>query len=228
MPDIRKRINNVKSDITWWYDMSMCVYNSPCVYTCRCTPSACVWPSKERGTKMTATLHLLWGLSPTCLCTSPKLSHCCFSSLLQSPSCFSQLIRKFHSCLSPLLPACPCALGVSVSRPRSLYGALLLYCLSQTPLPPLISLPLTLILATNTFCLFHTSVQDRFSCETADFSEEHWVFMLNWTDYPWNLAFCLWTLWKEWKELAVRTFAPILYNGLPGTPVPALGEGCSS
>ena len=43
-----------------------------------------------------------------------------FSSLLHSPSCFSQLIRKFHSCLSPLLPACPCALGVSVSRQQSL------------------------------------------------------------------------------------------------------------
>lgn len=59
------------------------------------------------------------------------------SSLLQSPFCFSQLIRKFHSCLCPHLPACPCALGISLSRQQSLYGALLLYCLSQTPLPPL-------------------------------------------------------------------------------------------
>lgn len=40
-------------------------------------------------------------------------------------------------------------------------------------------------------CLFHTSVQDNFSCETADFSQERWVFMLNWTDGLSNFAFCL-------------------------------------
>lgn len=55
------------------------------------------------------------------------------------PSYSSELTGKLHSSLSPLLPACPCALGVSVSRQKCLRGVLLLYCPSQTPLLPLTS-----------------------------------------------------------------------------------------
>lgn len=132
----------VKESIMWHpsvlYVMSTCGHTCHflCVYACRHTLSAaCVcwesrhlqpyshttkgtpsWPSKERSTKMTATLHFLWGLSPICLCTSATLSQYCF----QVPLCFSQLIRKFHSFLSPLLPACPCALGASMSSQQSL------------------------------------------------------------------------------------------------------------
>lgn len=67
---------------------------------------------------MTATLHFLWGLPPKCLCTPTKPS-----PLPQNPSCFSQLITNFYSCLSPLLPAYPCVLGVA--RQQQLCGALL-------------------------------------------------------------------------------------------------------
>lgn len=89
----------------------------------------CPWPRKKRGTKMTATLHILWGLSPTCLCTSAKASHCCFKDHLVSLSWLGSFIL-----------VCPCALGITVSWKWSLLGTFLLYCLSQTPLPPLTSL----------------------------------------------------------------------------------------
>lgn len=105
MPHIRKRINNVKSDITWWYMTWACVYMyiilcvcmhadahiqqplfaenrdlpKPHSHTTKWTPPQL---SKERSTKMTATLHFLWGLSPTSLCTSAKRSHHCFKSIL--------------------------------------------------------------------------------------------------------------------------------------------------
>lgn len=80
-----------------------------------------------------------------CLHTFAKLSLHCF----KVPCCFPQLTRKFHSFLSPLLPACPCALGTSTSSQPSFYSALLLYCLSQTCLPPLMSLHCQLPIATS-------------------------------------------------------------------------------
>lgn len=111
--------------------MSMCigVCNFPCweswsprphghTSNGRTTPQL----SKKRSTKMTATLHFLWGLSPKCLCTSTKPS-----SLPQNLSCISQQIRNFYSCLSSLLPASSSVLGVSVSWQHQLS------CLSQTP-----------------------------------------------------------------------------------------------
>lgn len=58
------------------------------------------------------------------------------------PICFSHLIRNFYSCLSPLLPAYSCVLGVSVSRQQQLCGALLsfpntyYYLCCQSPTTP--------------------------------------------------------------------------------------------
>lgn len=162
--------------------MCECVCDSLCVYTCRrvCSTACVCWeswpfrphshtikgtpppPSKERGTKMTGTLHFLWGLSPTCLCTSTKPSHHCFKVHFVS---LSWLGRFILACVPISLPV-PVSLA-SVCPDSSLYGALLLYCLSQTPLPPL-----TLCCQSQLLLLLHHPLQaDRkvSFCQTRHF-----------------------------------------------------------
>lgn len=157
MPGIRKTMNNMKPDITRWYMTWTCVYVyailhvltqadihlqqpvfaenhdlplKPHIPTIKRTLP---WPNKGRGTKMTAALHFLWGLSPMCLCASAKPSHCSFKVHLVSLSWLGSFSLKYLPSSLPvplvLASACP---------DSSLCDALLLYCFSQTSLPPLL------------------------------------------------------------------------------------------
>lgn len=121
----------MKFNGTWWHTRVIlctrtCTSPRACICWDLCPPpdymdigskEHCPWPRKKRATKMTATLHILWGLSPY----MSLYIHKAFSLLLQSSYCFSQLLRKFHSCLSPLLHVCPFALGISTSWQQRLW-----------------------------------------------------------------------------------------------------------